>query len=160
MKRLILTAAIAVLSAGVMAQTGGNKKVSLSFRSAFPEAANVSWTEKKSFVVLSFTDYDQPVQAYYDYDGNKLAVSRNIRLNNLTMPALAAVQQKYAAYEFLGGVEMDHAEDGHSYYVSMQKNDRRVILRVSLEGSLRVFKTMKVTDINLPAFAKAEDLLR
>jgi hypothetical protein len=160
MKRLILTAAIAVLSAGVMAQTGGNKKISTGFRSDFPEASNISWTEKKSFVVISFKEYDQPVQAYYDYDGKKMAVSRNVRLNNLTMPALTAVQQKYAGYAFVGGVELDHAEDGHSYYVSMQKDARRVIVRVSMDGNLRVFKTMKVTDINLPAFAKAEDILR
>jgi hypothetical protein len=160
MKKLILAAMIVISSATAMGQTGGNKKVNVSFHAAFPEAANVTWSQKKAFVVISFTEFNQPVEAYYDYDGNKIAVSRNVRLNNLTMPALSAVQKKYFGYDFVGGVELDHAEDGHSYYVSLQKDSRRVILRVSLEGDVKVFKTMKVTDIHLPAFATAEDILK
>lgn len=160
MKRLILTAAIAVLSVAAIAQTGGNRKVEAGFRSAFPEATDIAWAERKSFAIISFIEYGQPVQAYYDYDGNQLAICRNVLLNNMTMPALTSLKQKYSGYRFIGGVEMDHAVDGHSYYVSMQKNNRRVILRVSLDGGLRVFKTMKVTDIHLPAFANAEDMIR
>jgi hypothetical protein len=160
MKKLILAALIVISSATAMAQTGGNKKVNVNFKTAFPEASNVSWTQKKSFVVISFTEYSQPVQAYFDYDGNKIAVTRNVLLNNLTMPALSAIQKKYIGYDYVGGVEMDHSDDGHSYYVSMQKDTRRVILRVSLDGDMKVFKTLKVTDIHLPAFAMSEDMLQ
>lgn len=160
MKKLILVAFIAVSFITAMAQTGGNKKVNVSFHSDFPEASEISWSHKRFFVVISFTEYDQPVQAYYDFDGNRLATSRNVRLNNLTMPALTAVQQKYSSYNFVGAVELDHVQDGHSYFVSMQKDRRRVILRISLDGEMRVFKTMTVSDMHLPAFAKNEDLLK
>lgn len=158
MKKLILAAFIAISSVTAVAQTGGNKKVNVSFYATFPEASNVSWSQKKSFVVISFTECNQPVQAYYDYDGNQIAVTRNIRLDNMTMPALSAVQKKYLGYDFVGGVEMEHSEDGHSYYVSLQRNSRRVILRVSMEGDLKVFKTMKVTNAHLPAFAMSDDI--
>lgn len=160
MKKLILAACIAITSVTAMAQTGENKKVGVSFNAAFPEASNVSWSQRKSFVVVSFTDCNQPIQAYYDFDGNKIAVTRNIRFNNLTMPALTAVQKKYIGYDFIGGVEMEHSQDGHSYYVSLQKDSRRVILRVSMDGDLRVFKTMKVTNAHLPAFAMTEDMMK
>jgi hypothetical protein len=155
-----MVACIAVSSVTAMAQTGGNKKVAVSFNAAFPEASNVSWSQRKSFVVVSFTDCKQPVQAYYDFDGNRIAVTRNVRFDNLTMPALTAVQKKYIGYDFIGGVEMEHSEDGHSYYVSMQKDSRRVILRVSMDGDLKVFKTMKVTNVHLPAFAMTEDMMK
>ena len=160
MKKLILVAFIAVSSVTAMAQTGGNQKVNASFRSDFPQASNVSWSQKKFFVAISFTEYDQPVQAYYDLDGNQLAISRNVKLNNLTMPALTAVQKKYSSYDFAGAVELDHTVDGHSYYVAMQKDNKRVILRVSLEGQMHVFRTMTVADIYLPAFALNEDILK
>jgi len=141
-----------------MAQTGGNRKVNAGFHTAFPEASNVSWNEKKAFVVISFTECSQPVQAYFDYDGNRIAVTRNVRFNGLTLPALSAIQKKYTGYKYVGGVEMNHAIDGHSYYVSLQKDSRRVILRVSLDGDLKIFKTLRVTDIQVPAFALSEDM--
>lgn len=160
MKKLILAALIAVSSATAMAQTGGNKKVDVSFHAAFPQATNVSWGEKKSFVVISFREFDQPIQAYYDYNGNQIAVCRNVLQNNLTMPALSAVQRNYIGYNYVGGIEMDHANDGHCYYVSLQRDTRRIILRVSLEGDLEVFKIMKVSNPRLPAFAKVEDTVK
>ncbi len=142
MKKLFTTALLTVaLISGAFA--AGNK-AETKFNAAFPNAENVRFTAASDHTTISFRWNGQDMKAFYDNDGNEIATSRNIKLSNLPARAQQTIAQKYSGYTAAEAIEFDHVQDGVSYYVSLQDETTKVILQISSQGSINVFKKSKL----------------
>ena len=90
MKNLLLTA---LLSVGIFASAFAidESKISLTVRESFKEdfkgTENVTWSIKSNFVKASFTYNGEATDAFYDFNGKKIATSQQATLNDLSLSA-------------------------------------------------------------------------
>ena len=83
---------------------------------------------------------EQRMEAYYDNDGELIGTSRATTLDFLPAKATKQIDEKYAGYKTEEVVEFDSVKDGLSYYVSLTNDTNKVVLQVSSEGSVSVYK--------------------
>ncbi|HVX50323.1 MAG TPA: hypothetical protein VHB48_09195, partial [Chitinophagaceae bacterium] len=101
---------------------------------------NIHWQPKSNLLEASFEWNGQKLQAFYNQDGDEVAISRQITLDKLPVKALQAVNEKYSGYRTTEAIELNSVETGLSYYLSMNNGSKKVILNVSPEGTVSVFK--------------------
>ena len=140
MKKIILAAILVVSLAATSFAAPLSFKLNSVFKKAYPAAVNVSWKTNESFTTISFTVNKQHMQAFYNNDGQLLATSRPVELSNLPMAAIQRIHERYNGYTATEAIEFNHAEEGASYYISLQKEGKKVVLNVSSQGDLSVFK--------------------
>jgi opacity protein-like surface antigen len=144
MKKFILAAFAVILlsSAAIASNTIAATAISRQFKADYPGAAITGVHTGKEHTTIHFTLNNQQMQAFYDNEGNKLATSRNIGPGSLPAAARQTLAVQYRAYIATEAIEMDHVQDGLCYYVRMQQGNRQVILCISSEGIVSVFKKM------------------
>lgn len=141
MKKFILSAIAMIVIAGTaMANNTVNEKVTALFKAAFPGATNVNWKTTDDYTTVSFTVNSQNMQVFYDNDGAEFATTRAIQLNSLPMRALITLQNKYSDYTATEAIEFNHAQDGRCYYVSLNNDKQKLIVKISGQGEVSVFK--------------------
>ena len=148
MKRLFFAALAAVLvgtsafAADIKDASKVSYKVRTIFDAKFNGASNIEWTVREDYTKASFILADQQVEAFFSTEGELIATSRKVEFSKLPLNAIQSIQKKYAAYTVSETIEMD--QDGEkSYYVSLQKNDRKQILQVSFYGTVSVYRAGK-----------------
>ena len=148
MKRLFFAALTAVLvgtsafAADIKDASKVSYKVRTIFDAKFNGASNIEWTLREDYTKASFILADQQVEAFFSTEGELIATSRKVEFSKLPLNAIQSIQKKYAAYTVSETIEMD--QDGEkSYYVSLQKNDRKQILQVSFYGTVSVYRAGK-----------------
>lgn len=144
MKKFILAAFAVILlsSAAIANHTTAATAISRQFKADYPGAAITGVHTGKEHTTIHFTLNNQLMQAFYDNEGNKLATSRNIGLGSLPAAAQQTLVLQYGGYTATEAIEIDHVQDGLHYYVRMQQDNRQVILCISAEGRVSVFKKM------------------
>lgn len=85
MKKIIITVAAVLLLAFTHAADKVKKRVEHSFQSEFPGAIHASWSkiENKDLYAVRFVFNEEARMAYYDADGNCLAVVKGVREEEL-----------------------------------------------------------------------------
>lgn len=146
MKKFFTTALLTVtlISGAFAGNNAAGTKAESAFKAAYPNAQHVCLTDKDDHTTISFSWNGQKMQAFYDNEGNELATSRNIELGNLPARAQKAIASKYSDYTATEAIELDHVQNGLSYYVSLQNETTKIILEVSSQGELSVFKKNKL----------------
>ncbi|BAV07534.1 hypothetical protein SAMN05421788_109113 [Filimonas lacunae] len=140
MKKFIIAAiAIIAFTANTFAADTNDKTISL-FKAAYPNATNVHYKLLGEVVSISFVVNNTSMQAFYNNDGEQVAVSRETSINRLPARAITTLNSKYPGYTTTEVIEMEHSTEGTSYYVSLEKNNQKVITQVSVDGSVSVFK--------------------
>ena len=114
-----------------------------AFKKSFPQASEVSYTVKKDFTEVNFTWHGLKLQAFFDRQGNYIALSRDISVKDLPLSYVININKQYKDFEITEAIEFDHSENGLSYYVTVVKEDRKYVLNVATDGSISVFKKMK-----------------
>lgn len=142
MKKLIIAAAmvIAVATSALAEGTSVSVKVKNQFANEFTAANNVAWTKGSEFSKATFVMNDQRMEAYYDNDGELIGTSRATTLDFLPAKATKKINEKYASYTTEEVIEFDNVKDGLSYYVSLSNDKQKVVLQVTTEGSVSVYK--------------------
>lgn len=148
---LIIAAALVVsatytASANTTAHTFNgepNFKGSDNFAKSFPEAMVKSYETKDGKTKVEFTWNGDALEAYYDLNGNLLATSHFLNINNLPMSVKMQVNENYKDYTILQAVEFYHADNGLSYFVMLKKETKGVILQVNPDGGISVAKRLK-----------------
>lgn len=142
MKQVFLAAVLSVLvsTASIAANTLENARIESVFKAEFPGATNIRYKIRETIVCFYFTMNQQIMEAFYDNDGNKLAVSRVIGFVTLPMPAQLYIQQKYSRYNFIEAAELIHEQEGRAYYVSMKNETEKIILKVNTDAQVSIFK--------------------
>jgi opacity protein-like surface antigen len=144
MKKLIIAAFIMVAAgtSAFAADVKVNSKVKTNFDALFSGAENISWSSKDLFVKASFTLSDETIEAYFGTDGELIGTSRKVDLKRLPLSAVQKIKKEYAAYQITESIEFERAGE-RSYYVSLEKGNKKQILEVSLYGNVTSFREEK-----------------
>jgi hypothetical protein len=141
-KFFLLTAAALAIATGAFAKsfdtkcTAAQKQLAMEFK----DAKNITWSNVGNLTEASFDWNGQQLHGFYNSDGDQVALSREISVSNLPLKAIQAIQDKYSGYTTKEAIEMNSVEAGLSYYVSMENSGKKVILNVSSDGVVSVFK--------------------
>lgn len=145
MKKLFFTALIAVsVSASSFAQNLNqiDEKAVADFESAFSGASNVEWTSKNNFTKASFIQNDRKVEVFYNHDGDFIATTRQIKMDEVPTFAKRAFAKKYSNYTVKEAFKFQ-ADDEEAYYIAAENENQNIILKAK-QGSLTVYsKTSK-----------------
>jgi hypothetical protein len=129
MKQIIMTLAIAISSLTAFAgEEIVSKPVLNAFNREFSTAQEVKWTSGTDFYKATFVLNDQYISAFYNTEGELMAMSRNISSVNLPLKLQAKIRNEYAGYWISDLFEMS-GEEGTNYYITLEKGDSRVVLR-------------------------------
>ena len=146
MKKSILTWAL-ILMVGVSTsfahgKEGVSEKIMNSFKKEFTEAKDVQWESTKDFAKATFTMTGQVMFAYYNNDGNLLAVTRNIVAAQLPISLLNEVKKSYSDFWISDLFEMS-SENNTTYYITLENGDQKVVLKSDDSRNWETFKKEK-----------------
>lgn len=140
MKKFIIAAfTVITLTASAFAADNNDKTLHL-FKAAYPGATNVHYKTTSELVSISFVLDSTRMQAFYNNEGEQIAVSRVIDLQKLPLHAQTTISQKFNGYTTTEVIEMNHSTEGTAYYVSLVNNSQKVIVQVTVGGEVSVFK--------------------
>ncbi|HEX9513192.1 MAG TPA: hypothetical protein VF939_22030 [Puia sp.] len=119
------------------------ERAKASFRNEFVNAEAVQWEDLGLFVKASFRMNDQVLYAFFDPDGDLLAVTRNILSDQLPIPLLTLLEKKYPGYWITDLFEL-YTGGETSYYITLKNGDREKVLKSVAGGGWEVYRTKKV----------------
>jgi hypothetical protein len=145
MKKIFLAGFFAVLLAGsafAADVTGISSAIMTSFQTNFINAKDVSWTTKSDYSKASFTLNNRRMEAFYNTEGEMIASSENIALEELPVNAKRTFAKEFTGYEVKEAIHFQGNEDD-AYYISAENEKESIIIRVLSDQSLSVFKKVK-----------------
>ncbi len=101
-----------------------------SFQKTFSNAKEVVWSTGKDLYKAEFVYSSQYITAYYDADGNMLALTKNILSTQLPLLLENSLKENYGDYWIADVVEFS-TEEGTSYYATLENADGKVVLKSS-----------------------------
>src|SRR5688572_3494516 len=139
MKKIIIMLAIALSSFTVFAGEGVSSKVLDAFNKEFTGAKEVQWINADEFYKASFVFNGQNVSAFYQLDGELIAVTRNLSSLELPISLQTNLKNKYSGYWISDLFELSNREGTH-YYITLENADSKVILTSDGTGKWSSFK--------------------
>jgi hypothetical protein len=129
--RIVLSTLMLIITATLsLANTSGviNDKVLTSFKKEFAGAKEVNWETTSQFVKASFTWNEQVFTAYYNAEGDRLAIVRHLRSIELPMSLREQLKESYTSYWITDLFEI-HGKEDSAYYVTIEDADRKITLK-------------------------------
>lgn len=134
MKKMILTLAIALSTLSAFAgEEDVNPKVLDAFKSEFTTAKEVDWTVSEEYYKAAFTYNNKRVFAYYNADGELLALTHYMSPNDLPLILLNSLKKNYSDYWISDLFEVAKPE-GTVYYVTLEDAETKLVLKASGSG--------------------------
>jgi len=150
MKKIILSMGLLVTMglATALADDGHgiNSAVSSSFERDFASAKNVNWERQKDFIKATFNMNDLVMYAYYQPDGELLAVSRNLLSNQLPIFLRGDLKKNYGSYWISDLFELA-SNDQSNYYIRVENADENLVLKSDGYNGWTIYKREKKTSI-------------
>ncbi|GGH78002.1 opacity protein-like surface antigen [Filimonas zeae] len=140
MKKFIIAAITVITLATSAIAADTNDKAMNLFKAAYPGAEKVHYKAVGELVSITFQLEGTSMQAFYNAEGEQVAVSRVIDYKKLPLRAVTTLENKFNGYTATEVIEMDHSTEGTSYYVSLVNDSQKVIAQVSMNGEVSVFK--------------------
>jgi hypothetical protein len=130
MKRLLVTLTIALsfISLSSFANDEVSPTAVKSFNSSFKNATEVKWTVTDNYFKADFALNGQYVSAFYDTEGQMIAITRNISSLQLPIALQAELKSNYDAYWISDVFEVAN-ETGTSYYITLETADTQLVLK-------------------------------
>jgi hypothetical protein len=100
-----------------------------SFKTSFANATEVSWTAYNDYYRVSFFVEEEYIIAYYDKDGQRIAMTRNISLKQLPLSLQVTLKNEYNNYWITDMFEVNNTEQGIVYYVTIENADSKIVLK-------------------------------
>jgi hypothetical protein len=136
MKKIMMVLAL-VLTVGTSFAFTGEEAVSKqainAFKKEFAGATEAAWTVGSNFYKVTFTLNDQKLFAYYNTQGDFLAVTRYISSLQLPLSLQTSLKRSYNNYWITDLFEVAK-NDGTNYYVTLETADTKIVLK-SADGS-------------------------
>jgi hypothetical protein len=107
-----------------------NAAVAASFHKDFKKAELLTTETGKNYTKLTFKMNDMVLFAFYSEEGQLLAVTRNIKSNQLPIKLLLQIKQDYANY-WISELFEFNADGTNAYYITLENADTSVTLRSS-----------------------------
>jgi hypothetical protein len=105
-----------------------SKNVISSFNKLFSNARDIKWENQSNFVKAEFTVNDMVLFAYFNKNGELLAVTRFISPNQLPLEILTSLKNNYSGYWISDLFEI-RTDNGTSYYATLENADHTIILK-------------------------------
>ena len=132
MKRimLMLTLCLSLLSLRSFASDIEVSDAALnSFKTSFANATEVNWTSYNDYYRVSFFEGEEYIVAYYNKDGERIALTRNINLKQLPLSLQVSLKKDYTNYWITDMFEVNNTEQGIAYYVTIENADSKIVLK-------------------------------
>lgn len=141
MKRLFITAllAIAVVTVAFAAPKKVSSAILANFNVEFKKASDVSWFITKDYTKASFTADNAKMEVYYDFNGDIIAASKSITLDELPVDAKRNFAKKFEGYDVKEAIRIE-GFDEVAYYISGENEKESVILKVNNHNQASLFK--------------------
>jgi hypothetical protein len=117
-----------------------DEKVSRKFNKDYKDAVAVTWKITDEFSEARYLLNGVTMETFYSPDGDWLATTRPISLEEQPAKALQTAKDKYKGYVIVQSISVDLPYGKKGYYVSMAGEDRTVMLELSPRGWKRVLK--------------------
>ena len=138
-----MTLAIAISSLAAFAgEENVNAKVLNAFKQEFTNANQVEWATGNNFYRASFIYNNKHVFAYYDMEGELLALTRYLSSTDLPLNLQTGLKKNYADYWISDLFEVSKNEST-AYYITLENADGKVVLKSTGGNGWDVFKTFK-----------------
>lgn len=131
MKLITITLA-ALLSLASIKSHANEVKVSpavlQSFKTEFVNATEIKWSESNNIYKAEFYYAAQYVAAYFDENGEMIAVTKNISSHELPLSLQKSLKKFYTNYWITNLFELTDAS-GTNYYLTVENADTRITLK-------------------------------
>jgi hypothetical protein len=140
---IILTVIASVFATNSYAETPeATPGVIKLFNNKFYTATDVNWSTNQGMYVVDFVTNDHHATAYYDNNGELIAVIRNISSDELPMALQNKLKKNYNGYWITNLIEATN-EEGTSYYVTLENADHMITLESTPTGWSTFLKSKK-----------------
>jgi len=110
-----------------------NQRALNAFKTEFAGATDAAWTTGSEYYKVAFTLNDQKLFAFYNTEGEFLAVTRYISSIQLPLTLQSSLKKYYGNYWVSDLFELAN-NNGTGYYVTLENADTKIILK-SVDGS-------------------------
>jgi hypothetical protein len=100
-----------------------------SFQSTFGAAREVRWNESSSFYKANFTLDGQYLNAFYNAEGEMVALTRSMTLNQLPVMLQAELKNKTGNKSWITDITEFATNEGTTYYATVENADMKITLR-------------------------------
>ena len=114
-----------------------------SFETQFVQAKEVAWSYTSGLYKAQFFLNNQQVIAYYNGDGEMVAVTRNINSLQLPLALQASLKAACADNQWISNLFEVTAEDGVHYYATLETADSKVVLKGSPAANWTTYQKAK-----------------
>lgn len=123
----------------------GNARAQQHFSKTFTGAENVSWKKVGNYTEVKFTWGGQVMEAFYSTDdGQYVATARVINFTELPVSVINSIKETYSGYTVTEVAEIERKDEGVAYYVSVENEKKKLILKANGSGGLDIFKKEKI----------------
>lgn len=115
------------------------------FSAVYRNAKNVTWKINNQFEKASFMEGKDKVEVFYDFAGEMIGTGRTFAFDKLPKSAIATITTKYTfpVYTLRDCIEFTDAGNNSTYYISLDKKDESVVLKITDGGLTTVFERTK-----------------
>jgi hypothetical protein len=146
MKKRILLLSIALVSLTAFSYAADapviSKNVISSFNKEFSNARDIKWEHQADFVKAQFTMNDMVLFAYYNNNGDLIAITRFISPEQLPLEILTSLKKDHTGYWISDLFEIQ-TEAGTSYYATLENADQVVVLKSEGTSGWQTFQREK-----------------
>jgi 2-oxoglutarate dehydrogenase complex dehydrogenase (E1) component-like enzyme len=139
----IFAAAIATTLMTATAFANGdeaNAKAVNNFKKEYKNARDVQWKVTKDYTKAAFNWHNQYLEVFYNNNGETIAESRAININDLPVKAQQLLEKRYNDYRVAEAIEFNSEETGLCYYISVVKDNTKKILKITPDGDTSNFQ--------------------
>jgi len=157
MKKIFITTAIAAMFS-ISAFADGTKKaatvsasyaVTSQFNADFADAKNVTWTVNKNFQKADFILNDAKMTAFYNFQGDFVAVTQNVDAKAIPAKAQKEIAEDYKGYAVnevivvQNNTELNSAADETAYFVDLKNDTKEVLVKITPSAHIEFYKQVK-----------------
>lgn len=128
-----------------------------TFATQFGNVQNVQWERQDFFDVATFMQNGQQMKAFFDNDGEFVGTSMHTNMKAVPANGQAEIAKMYPGYVVSDVILYDDNEEQISdiilygtqfestdnYFVELNKDNRKLIVKVSPEGHVSLFKEIR-----------------
>ena len=113
-----------------------------SFQASFASATEVTWAQTVNGFKAQFVLNAQHVAAFYDNEGELLAMTRNITSLQLPLTLQAELKKEYGEFWISDLFEVSNSS-GLTYYATIEKADAKIVLKSGSFSDWMVFQKQR-----------------
>ncbi len=145
MKKSMLALAITMISFSSFSFASDapviNRNVISSFNKQFQNAKEIKWDTRKNFIRAEFAINNKVSYAYFNHNGDLIAVTRFLSPTQLPTELLSTL--KYNTGYWISDLFEIQTETGTSYYVTIENGDQKEVLKSEGNNGWEYFQIIK-----------------